>query len=189
MKNIVNRFISSLPFRDGVGVALLSLAIGMLLYSCSDACEYKDTDTNNPSWVDEWNDTINVPHPDDLRGTTWKRQSGLKTNAYGQDVQGFVESLVFQADADSVAVTMSQGATAGTWTDESNTEANPFYECTYSNVTGKLQVLKRVVDDKGKVSKTAIFTGIAVISTRNSRQIMTICHYGDTPVQTYMVKQ
>jgi hypothetical protein len=90
------------------------------------------------------------------------------------------------AKADSVAVKMSQGVTEGTWVDESNTSALPYYEYTYSKNTGKLEILKRVVDDKGKVSKTAIFTGVAVSGTS---EVITLSHFGDTPVQTYLVKQ
>ena len=62
----------------------------------------------------------------------------------------------------------------------------PYYEYTYSNTTGRVEILKRVVDDKGKVSKSAIFTGVAV---SGKREVLTVVHYGDTPVQSYLVKQ
>lgn len=153
-------------------VAGLSLAT-----ACSDANEYENANTNNPAWSGS--------HPEELTGTKWVRGSGIKFNAYGEEIQGFVESLNF-AKADSVAVKMSQGVTEGTWVDESNTSALPYYEYTYSKNTGKLEILKRVVDDKGKVSKTAIFTGVAVSGTS---EVITLSHFGDTPVQTYLVKQ
>lgn len=156
-----------------------------LCVSCGEVNEYEDINTNNPSWVNGYTDSLKIAHPESVAGTRWVRGSGLKTNAYGQDVQGFVESLTF-ASADSVAVVMSQGATEGTWVNESNTEKVPYYEYTYSNVTGKIEIMKRVVDDKGKVSKSTIFTGVAVSGTR---EVITVAHFGDTPVQTYLVKQ
>jgi len=161
-------------------MAAVALLMGVSMVSCSDANEYEDTNTDNPSWA---NGT--VTHPETVANTKWVRGTGLKVNAYGQEIQGFVESLDF-VTADSVAVKMSQGTTDGTWVDESNTEENPYYEYKYSEKSGKVQILKRVVDDKGKVSKTEIFTGIAVIG---NKQVMTVTHYGDTPVQTYLVKQ
>lgn len=161
-------------------MAAVALLMGVSMVSCSDANEYEDTNTDNPSWA---NGT--VTHPETVANTKWVRGTGLKVNAYGQEIQGFVESLDF-VTADSVAVKMSQGTTDGTWVDESNTEENPYYEYKYSEKSGKVQILKRVVDDKGKVSKTEIFTGIAVVG---NKQVMTVTHYGDTPVQTYLVKQ
>lgn len=153
--------------------------------SCGDANEFEDTNTDNPSWVDNYNDSLTIPHPESLANTKWVRGTGLKKNAYGEDVQGFVESLNF-VSADSVAVKMSQGTTTGTWVDESNTEYLPYYEYTYSSTTGKVEILKRVEDDKGKVSKTAIFTGVAV---SGKKEVLTIAHFGDTPVQSYLVKE
>ena len=158
---------------------------GILLSSCDDANEYGDTNTDNPSWVDNYTDSLSIAHPESLSGTTWVRGTGMKKNAYGEEVQGFVERISF-VSADSVSVKMSQGVTEGTWVDESNTEYVPYYEYTYSNVTGKVEILKRIVDDKGKVSKSPIFTGIAV---DGKQQVLTVAHYGDTPVQTYLVKQ
>jgi hypothetical protein len=158
--------------------AVFAVVAGLsLTTACSDANEYENANTNNPAWSGS--------HPEELTGTKWVRGSGIKFNAYGEEIQGFVESLNF-AKADSVAVKMSQGATEGTWVDESNTSALPYYEYTYSKNTGKLEILKRVVDDKGKVSKTAIFTGVAVSGTS---EVITLSHFGDTPVQTYLVKQ
>ena len=161
-------------------MAAVALLMGVSMTSCSDANEYGDTNTNNPSWA---NGTFT--HPETVANTQWVRGTGLKVNAYGQEIQGFVESLDFVSE-DSVAVKMSQGVTEGTWVDESNTEKLPYYEYVYSSATGKVQILKRVVDDKGKVSKTEIFTGVAVSGTQ---QVMTVTHYGDTPVQSYLVKQ
>ena len=135
--------------------------------------------------MDNYTDSLSIPHPESLASTRWVRGSGIKKNAYGQEIQGFVESLNF-VSADSVAVKMSEGVTAGTWVDESNTDATPYYEYTYAANTGKIEILKRVIDDKGKVSKSAIFTGVAV---SGSREVITIAHFGDTPVQSYLIKQ
>ena len=158
-------------------IVAMTVVMGAFMASCSDANEFEDTNTANPSF--------GTDHPETIANTRWVRTTGIKTNAFGDEVQGFVESLNFVSD-DSVAVKMSQGVTEGTWVDESNTEYLPYYEYTYSNMTGKLEILKRVKDDKGKVSKTAIFTGIA---NSGSREIITVAHFGDTPVQSYLVKQ
>lgn len=166
-------------------IAMAALLMGAAVASCSDANEYEDTNTANPSWVNGYNDSLKISHPDAVAGTRWVRTSGLKTNAFGQEVQGFVESVSF-VTADSAAVKMSQGVTQGTWTDDSNTERRPYYEYTYSNVTGKVEILKQTKNDKGAVTKTAIFTGIVV---SGEREVLTLAHYGDTPVQTYLVKQ
>lgn len=166
-------------------IALAVLTAGLAIASCSDANEYEDTKTDNPSWIPNYNDTTAVPHPESLANTTWTRGTGYKKNAFGEDVQGFVESLNF-ISADSVAVKMSQGSSNGTWTDESNTEKQPYYEYSYSNTTGRLDILKLVKDEKGNISKSAVFVGIAVSSTK---EIITLAHFGDTPVQTYLVKQ
>lgn len=158
----------------------VALLMGVSMSSCSDANEYEDANTANPSWA-----SGTATHPETVANTQWVRGTGMKFNAYGQEIQGFVESLNF-VTADSVAVKMSQGVTEGTWVDESNDEKTPLYEYVYSNVTGRIQILKRVEDDNGKVSKTEIFTGVAVNGTR---EVITITHYGDTPVQTYLVKK
>lgn len=159
-------------------IAAMALLMGIALCSCTDANEYEDAQTDNPSWE-------NATHPESLASTTYVRASGIKVNVYGQEVQGFVESLNF-VSADSVAVKMSQGTTEGTWTDESNTDRVPLYEYTYNAADGKIEINKRVVDDNGKVSKTVIFTGSAVSS---DKELITIVHFGDTPAQTYLVKQ
>ena len=158
--------------------------LSALCVSCGDVNEYEDAYTDNPSWVDGYNDSLKIAHPETVANTMWARGSDLKVSAFGVEVQGFVESLNFSAD--SVAVKMSQGKTEGTWVDESNTEKTPYYEYTYSDVTGRVEILKRVVDDKGKVSKATIFTGVAV---SGKQEVLTVVHYGDTPVQTYLVRQ
>jgi hypothetical protein len=171
-------------FKKSIVAGVLSSLL-VSLSSCSDANEYEDAFTDNPSWVEGYTDSLKIAHPESLASTTWVRGSGLKTNAYGQEVQGFVESLNF-VSADSVCVKMSQGTTEGTWTDESNTEKTPLYEYKYNNATGTVDILKRVVNDKGAVTKQTIFQGIAV----NGKQtVMTVVHYGDSPIQTYLVKQ
>ena len=159
--------------------------LGWALTSCGDANEYEDAITDNPSWVTNYNDSLQIAHPQTLANTSWVRGTGLKKNVYGEEIQGFVELLNFVSE-DSVTVKMSEGVTAGTWVDESNNEALPYYEYSYTNTTGKFEILKRVVDDKGKVSKSAIFTGVAVSGTK---EVITIVHFGDTPVQTYLVRQ
>ena len=167
-------------------IAATALLFGAgLASSCSDANEYEDANTNNPSWVNGYNDTLKVAHPESLDGTKWLRADGRKYSAFGQQVQGFVESLDF-ARPDSVAVKMSQGTTEGTWTDESNTEATPLYEYKYNNTTGALEILKRVVNDKGAVTKQTIFQGVA---SDGKQTVLTIVHFGDSPIQTYLVKQ
>lgn len=172
-------------FKKSVFIALAAVAGFGLTTACSDANEYEDFDANNPSWVDGYNDSLKIAHPETLAATKWVRGTGLKVNAYGDDVQGFVESVNF-VSADSVVVKMSQGTTEGTWVDDSNTEKLPYYEYTYSNVTGKVEILKLTKNDKGAITKNAIFTGVAV---SGSREVMTLVHYGDVPLQTYLVKQ
>lgn len=166
-------------------MAVLVTLMGASLASCSKANEYEDTNTNNPSWLNSYSSKQEISHPDALTGTLWERTSGIKTNAFGEDVQGFVESLNF-VKADSVIVKMSQGATEGTWVDESNTEAIPMYEYTYSDKTGRFEILKVVKDDKGNKSNSKILIGVAV---KGQQEGITVVHYGDTPNQTYLTKQ
>jgi len=166
-------------------IGAMTLLMGVCLTACSDANEYEDAFTDNPSWVNGYTDSLEISHPETMANTQWVRGSGLKINAYGEEVQGFVESLNF-VSADSVSVKMSQGATEGTWTDESNTEKTPLYEYKYNNMTGTVEILKRVVNDKGAVTKQTIFHGIAV---NGQQTILTIVHYGDSPIQTYLVRQ
>lgn len=173
-------------------LAALTLLAGVTLGSCSDACDYLDTETDNPSWVPNYNDSTKVPHPAALTGTTWVRQSGLKTNAFGEDVQGFVESIQFVKE-DSCVVKMSEpqfpahfNSSNITWVDESNTEATPLYFYAYSDVTGAFTVKKTVIDDKNKVSLVDILSGVAVSGSRN---VITVAHFGDTPTQSYLVQK
>lgn len=154
-----------------------------LTTACTDANEYEDFNSDNPSWVNNYNDSTTVPHPETLANTSWVR-GDIKTNAYGQTVQGFVKSLKFVSE-DSVEVKMSQGTTEGTWVDDSNTEKLPLYEYSYSTTTGRIQILQRT-ENKGTVTKKAIFVGVAV---SGQQEIITMVHYGDTPSQTYLVKQ
>lgn len=164
----------------------MAVLMGASITSCGDANEYEDAKTDNPSWVDQYTDSLKIPHPETIANTKWMRGAGIKKNVYGEEIQGFVESLNF-VSADSVAVKMSEGTTSGTWVDDSNTEALPYYEYKYSATTGTVEILKETRDEKGAVSKTTILTGVAVSGKKGD--MLTIVHYGDTPVQTYLVKQ
>ncbi len=167
-------------------IGAMALLLGIGFTACSDANEYGDTNTQNPSWVKKYTDSLAISHPETLANTCWVRGSGLKYNAYGKEVQGYVDTLNF-VTVDSVYVKMSQGVTEGTMgADDSNVKNGPLYEYTYAQPSGKFQILKRTVDDKGKVSKTAIFTGVAV---SGELDVITVVHFGDTPIQTYLVKQ
>ena len=104
-------------FKKSIFAAFAVVAGLGLTTACSEANEFEDALTNNPSWVENYNDSLAIAHPESLTSTRWIRATGLKQNAYGEEVQGFVESLNF-ATADSVSVKMSQGTTEGTWTDE-----------------------------------------------------------------------
>ena len=141
-------------------IAVATLLAGFGMTACSEANEYEDSNTDNPSWIVGYTDTTTISHPESLESTKWVRGEDLKKNAYGKVIQGFVESLDF-VSADSVAVKMSQGVTEGTWNDESNTTKLPYYEYTYSSKTGNLQILQRNVSN-GKVTKKAIFIGVVV---------------------------
>ena len=156
----------------------MAVLIAFGVASCSDANEYEDARTDNPSWVDRYNDSLNISHPETLADTKWVRGTGIKKNAYGEEVQGFVESLNF-VTGDSVEVKMSQGTSKGTWTDDSNTEAFPLYYYKYTSTTGRLEIREYIAGEN-------IFEGIVVLGKRDG---ITLCHYGDTPVQTYLVKQ
>ena len=170
--------------------AVAALVFGFCFAACEDANEFEDANTNNPAWAGEYNDSLKVTHPESLASTYWVRGTGLKFNSYGEEVQGYVESLDF-VDETNVVVKMSEGTipasikNTATWLDDSNTEAVPQYEYTYSPTTGNFSILKLVKDDSGKVSKVTVFTGVAV---SESRDVITISHFGDTPVQTYLVK-
>ena len=172
-------------------LAFAAVLMGTCLVSCGDANEYEDADTRNPSFAGEYNDSMTIAHPESGAETYWVRGAGLKVNAYGEDIQGYVESLDFLDDT-YVVVKMSQAdnmpesiKSTATWTDESNTDALPKYEYVYSQTTGKIEILKEVKDDKGKVSKMTIFTAVAI---SQGSEIVTVTHFGDTPSQTYLVK-
>lgn len=171
-------------------VAMAAILASSCFISCSDANEYEDTNAANPSWAGQYNDSLKIAHPESVAGSYWVRGAGLKTNAYGEEIQGYVESLDFVDDT-YVVVKMSKGvipesikATA-TWSDDSNTDNLPQYEYRYSETTGTVEILKETRDDKGKVSKATIFTAVVV---SGQQDVLTIAHFGDTPVQTYLVK-
>lgn len=165
--------------------ATLLLAVGLV--ACEDACEYDDSKTDNPSWVNGYTDSLQIAHPDSLAGQVWVRGEGIKFNAYGEEVQGYVESMEFFSK-DSMFVTMSKGVTAGTMgVDHSNTRENP-YKYEYVKETGNLNVVQTVIDDKGRRSEVTIFSGIAVSDTKFG-DMLTVVHYGDTPAQTYLVRK
>ena len=168
-------------FKKSIFAAFAVVAGISLTTACSDANEYEDAYTDNPSWIENYTDSTKIAHPESLANTKWVRGTGIKQSAL---VQGFVESLDF-VSSDSVAVKMSQGTTEGTWVDDSNTEKLPLYEYSYSESTGRIQILQRT-ENKGKVTKNAIFVGVAV---GGQQETITIVHYGDTPAQTYLVKQ
>ncbi len=161
------------------GAALL-VTVGFV--ACDDANEYEDARTDNPSWAGKYNDSLDIAHPDSLAQQSWVRGHGIKYNALGEEVQGYVESMVFTTD--SVVVVMSEGTTAGTMSvDDSGT-----YKYSYVNETGTLTVLKSVKDDKGRWSDVALFVGVAVSGTKYG-DMLTVVHYGDTPAQTYLVRE
>lgn len=160
--------------------AALVLAVGFV--ACEDANEFEDARTDNPSWVKDYTDSLDIAHPDSLAQQSWVRGHGIKFNAMGEEVQGYVESMVFTSD--SVTVKMSEGTTHGTM----GVDDSGIYEYEYINETGSLTVLKSVKDDKGNLSKVELFSGVAVSGTKHG-DILTVVHYGDTPAQTYLVRE
>ncbi len=165
--------------------AALFVAAGFV--ACEDANEFEDARTDNPSWVKDYTDSLEIAHPDSLAQQVWVRGEGIKINALGEEVQGYVESMDF-ITKDSVVVTMSEGVTKGTMgADDSNTRENP-YEYEYTSETGTLKVKKLVEDEKGNISKVDIFVGVAVSGTKHG-DMLTVVHYGDTPAQTYLVRK
>lgn len=168
-------------------LAAAAFAMGVGFVACEDANEFEDTRTDNPSWVEDYTDSLKIAHPDSLAQQLWVRGEGIKFNAYGEEIQGYVESMEF-ITKDSVVVKMSEGKTAGTMgADDSNTRENP-YEYEYVSETGNLRVLDLVKDEKGNISKVAIFTGVAVSGTKHG-DMLTVVHYGDIPAQSYLIKQ
>ncbi len=160
-------------------LAAAALLLTMGFVACEDANEFEDARTDNPAW--------GMEHPDSLAQQVWVRGEGIKFNAYGEEVQGFVESMDFYTK-DSVVVTMSKGKTAGTMgADDSNTRKNP-YEYEYVKETGTLKVLKEVKDERGNTSKIELFSGVASGDAKHG-VVLTVVHYGDTPAQTYLVRK
>lgn len=168
-------------FRISTISALVFLFVFCVI-SCGDVNEYADTNTDNPSF----GSPEGTLHPETLEGAKYVRAHGIKFNAAeGKEVQGFVESVEFTS-ADSVKVFMSEGTTSGTWIDDSNDKFQPHYYYTYSSTTGRIDIKKRIVDDKGAVSLNTIFMGTAITGTE---ELITIVHFGDIPSQTYLKKQ
>lgn len=161
------------------GAAFL-VAVGFV--ACDDANEFEDVRTDNPSWAGKYNDSLDIAHPDSLAQQSWVRGEGIKFNAFGEEVQGYVESMEFTAD--SVTVKMSVGTTEGDMgADDSGT-----YKYEYISETGTLNVLKSIKDDRGNWSDVALFVGVAVSGTKYG-DMLTVVHYGDTPAQTYLVRK
>ena len=164
--------------------ALLAILMGVCFTACSDANEYEDSYTDNMAW--------GSLHPKSLEGTSWVRANGAKVNAYGEEVQGFVEAVNFISETECV-VKMSKGIVPESmknsvvWVDDSNTEDLPFYEYNYNNTTGEINIMKVTTDSKGKVSKTSLF--IAVANIGGFGPMMTVSHFGDTPSQSYLTKK
>lgn len=175
--------------RNKIAIWSLLALMGTAWVSCGDECDYLDTNTDNPSWVSGYEDGDEVKHPETLANTQWVRGSGLKRNAFGEEIQGFVESMDFFS-TDSVRVVMSQGCTEGTWTDDSNTAKVPSYVYTYSSATGTVEIKKAVqkTDANGRTSTSLEKVFIAVV-TQGKKEVLTVCHYGDTPTQTYLIRQ
>lgn len=161
------------------------MAVGFV--ACEDANEFEDVRTDNQSWVNGYTDSLEIAHPDSLSQTEWVRGEGIKFNAYGEEIQGYVANIVFFS-MDSCYVTLSQGKTEGVMgNNDSNTRENP-YKYTYTDVTGVVQIFKTVIDDKGRRSEVGIFEGVAVSGTKRG-DMLTVVHYGDTPAQTYLVRK
>lgn len=160
--------------------AFAAVLMGVCFTACSDANEYEDTNTSNPS--------MGTTHPETIENSTWVRAQGAKFNAYGEEVQGYVDTLKFISDKE-VIVSMSEGKIPESMkptkqmVDDSNTESNPTYEYSYNNNNGEINIMKVSVNSKGAVSKTTLFLGVA------SGNYVVVSHFGDTPSQSYLVKQ
>ena len=145
------------------------LVLGLGLTSCSDANEYEDSYTDNPQYAEQY--------PESIDGTTWVRGTGMKYSALGEEIQGFVDTLQFFS-ADSVYVKMSQGVTNGTWTNESGK-----FKYVYSSKDGVVEIKKK------SDPKVNSFSGRAIIAAHNNKDVIILSHFGDTPSQTYLVKE
>lgn len=157
-----------------------AIFMGVCFAACTDANEYEDTDTSNPTMGDS--------HPETIESSTWVRAQGVKFNAYGEEIQGYVDTLKFISDTE-VIVSMSEGKIPESMkptkqmVDDSNDESNPTYEYTYNNNNGEINIQKVTVNSKGAVSKTTLFLGVA------SGNYVVVSHFGDTPSQSYLVRK
>ncbi len=169
--------------------AFLALLATTAFVACNDANEYEDTNTDPYSAVTGYNDSLTIEHPSTLSGTTWLRASGLNVNAYGEDVQGYIESVQF-IDETYCVVVMSEPdnpssiSNSATWLDESNTDDDPNYEYNYSSANGSVDIYSYVEDSKGNISRTNIMSGSVVIGNQT---VLSIAHFGDTPQTSYLL--
>ncbi len=168
--------------------AFLALLATTAFVACNDANEYEDTNTDPYSAVTNYNDSLTIAHPETLSGTTWQRTNGINVNVYGENVQGYIESVQFIDDTYCV-VTMSEPedipssiSNSATWLDETTTEDAP-YEYAYSNVTGSVDIYSYVEDSKGNKSRTNIISGVAV---NGNQTILSLSHFGDVPQTSYL---
>ena len=88
--------------------AVAALVFGFCFAACEDANEFEDANTSNPAWAGKYNDSIKITHPESMANTYWVRGTGMKFNSYGEEIQGYVESLDF-VDETYVVVKMSEG--------------------------------------------------------------------------------
>ena len=73
--------------KNNIFLCLASALALTFATACSDACEYLDTDTDNPSFVKGYEEGSEVGHPESLASTKWVRGNGLKYNAYGEEIK------------------------------------------------------------------------------------------------------
>lgn len=171
-------------------VAFVALFAGISFVACTDANEYEDVNTSNKSFVNGYTDSLKIDHPETLANTSWVRGNGIKVNAYGEEVQGYVESIEFDEEG-TVVVKMSKGSipssmsATATWKDDSNTESTPKYDYSYNSETGAIEISITEIINK-KPTKNVLFTAIV---TNVTNPVMTVSHYTDTPSQTYLVKK
>lgn len=161
-------------------IAIAAVALAVCSTACTDACDYLDNDTNNPSFGKN--------HPESITGSVWNR-AALKKNADGQTVMGYVEKLDFFKE-DSVNVVMSDTLANGskinvgadgkslfstaTWKNES-----AGYKYEYNHDSGALDIFE--VDKKG--SRTTKFSAVV------TADVIVISHTTDVPSQTYLKKE
>lgn len=161
-------------------IAIAAVALAVCSTACTDACDYLDNNTNNPSF--------GTDHPEAVAGSVWNR-ADLKKNADGQSIMGYIEKLDFFKE-DSVDVIMSDTLSNGskinvgsdgkslfstaTWKNESAK-----YKYEYNSDSGTLTIFE--VDKKG--SRTVKFN--AVVTTG----AIVVSHTTDVPSQTYLTKE